>query len=139
VDSSTANPPGRSSRPTDPAAAVTAVRSGPLPSRNGVGTQMTATSTGPTDDSSSVARNPALSMYATSSSVTSSMCDRPLFSVRTALVEMSNPTTDIPARVASGANGKPVYSSPTTMRSVLTAVSPVGHWSSHHLPRELPL
>ena len=72
VDSSTTSVPRCSSRPAVSEAARTAVRSGPSASDSGVGTQMTMVSGSPTSDSLVVARNPAATIRATSSSEMSS-------------------------------------------------------------------
>ena len=107
VDSSDTSVPGRSSRPAVSAAARTALRSGPSASDSGVGTQITITSCGPISASSAVARNPRARASATSSSDTSSTCDRPAFSPAAISALVSKPVTRNPARAAWTASGRP--------------------------------
>ena len=107
MDSSDTSVPAFSSRPAVAVAARTADRSGPAASDSGVGTQITMTSCGPVAASSVVARNPWLSISATSASVMSSTCDRPAISPATISAFRSRPVTRNPDRAAWMASGRP--------------------------------
>ena len=107
VDSSTTSVPRRSSRPAVSEAARTAVRSGPSASDSGVGTQMTMVSGSPAPGSLVVARKPAASIWATSSSEMSSTWECPPLRPFTTPWPTSYPTALRPAFVASRTRGRP--------------------------------